>query len=215
LVTGGSRGIGKAVAVAYARAGAGVFVCARREGELNRAIRDIREGGGEIDGLAGDVSQRDDVRRIADAAAERYGAIDILINNASLLGPRDPISTYPASVLKAMLPQGRGSIINVSSGVGRVGKANWGAYAVSKFGLEGFTQMAAEELREKGIRMNAVNPGPTRTEMRAHAYPDEDPMKLPTPNDIVPVFLYLASDESNGITGQSLDAQEWRAPVRN
>src|SRR5919108_6599360 len=98
LVTGGSRGIGKAVAVAYARAGAGVFVCARREGELNRAIRDIREGGGEIDGLAGDVSQRDDVRRIADAAAERYGAIDILINNASLLGPRDPISTYPASV---------------------------------------------------------------------------------------------------------------------
>src|SRR5919108_21172 len=219
LVTGSSRGIGQAIAAAYARAGAAVFVCARREDELNRAITDIRDAGGEIDGLPGDVSRRDDVKRIAEAAAERNGAIDILVNNASLLGPRDPISTYPASVweevirvnltgpflmtqevLKAMLPQGRGSIINVSSGVGRVGKANWGAYAVSKFGLEGFTQMAAEELREKGIRMNAVNPGPTRTEMRAHAYPDEDPMKLPTPNDIVPVFLYLASDESNGIT---------------
>ena len=234
LVTGGSRGIGKAIAAAYARAGAQLFVCARREGELNRAIRDIRDAGGEIDGLAGDVSQRDDVRRIAEAAAERYGAIDILVNNASLVGPRDPISTYPATVweevirvnltgpflmtqevLKTMLPQRRGSIINVSSGVGRVGKANWGAYAVSKFGLEGLTQMAAEELRETGIRVNAVNPGPTRTEMRAHAYPDEDPMKLPTPDDIVAVFLYLASDDSTGITGRSLDAQEWRAPVRN
>jgi NAD(P)-dependent dehydrogenase (short-subunit alcohol dehydrogenase family) len=234
LVTGGSRGIGKAVAAAFARAGAGVFVCAKREGELNRAIRDIRDAGGEIDGLAGDVGQRDDVRCIAEAAAERYGAIHILVNNASLLGARDPISTYPASVweevirvnltgpflmtqeiLKTMLPQGRGSIINVSSGVGRVGKANWGAYAVSKFGLEGFTQMAAEELRETGIRVNAVNPGPTRTEMRAHAYPDEDPMQLPTPDDVVPVFLYLASDDSTGITGQSLDAQEWRVPVRN
>ena len=73
LVTGGSRGIGKAIAAAYARAGAQLFVCARREGELNRAIRDIRDAGGEIDGLAGDVSQRDDVRRIAEAAAERYG----------------------------------------------------------------------------------------------------------------------------------------------
>jgi NAD(P)-dependent dehydrogenase (short-subunit alcohol dehydrogenase family) len=75
--------------------------------------------------------------------------------------------------------------------------------------------MAAEELKEKGIRVNAVNPGPTRTEMRAHAYPDEDPMQLPTPQDVVPVFLYLASDDSSGITGQSLDAQGWRAPTRN
>jgi NAD(P)-dependent dehydrogenase (short-subunit alcohol dehydrogenase family) len=234
LVTGGSRGIGKAIAAAYAREGASVFICARREDELNRAMRDIRDADGEIHGLAGDVSKGDDVKRIVQTTAERYGAIHALVNNASLLGPRDPISTYPATVwedvirvnltgpflmtqevLKIMLPQRRGSIINVSSGVGRVGKARWGAYAVSKFGLEGLTQMAAEELREARIRVNAVNPGPTRTEMRAHAYPDEDPMRLPTPDDIVPLFLFLASDESLEVTGQSLDAQDWRPGAGN
>jgi NAD(P)-dependent dehydrogenase (short-subunit alcohol dehydrogenase family) len=234
LVTGGSRGIGKAIATAYARAGASVFICARREDDLRRAVETLRGAGGEIDGTAGDVGNHDNVKRIVQATVQRYGTIDVLVNNASLLGPRDPVATYPAAVwedvirinltgpflmtqevLKIMLPRRRGSIINVSSGVGRVGRPRWGAYAVSKFGLEGFTQMAAEELREAGIRVNAVNPGPTRTEMRADAYPDEDPITLPTPEDIVPVFLYLASEESIGVTGQSLDAQEWGALAGN
>jgi NAD(P)-dependent dehydrogenase (short-subunit alcohol dehydrogenase family) len=111
--------------------------------------------------------------------------------------------------LQIMMPQRQGSIINVSSGVGRIGKARWGAYAASKFGVEGLTQVVADEVREFGIRANAVNPGPTRTEMRAVAYPEEDPLTLPTPDAIVPVFVYLASDDSAAVTGQSLDAQDW------
>jgi NAD(P)-dependent dehydrogenase (short-subunit alcohol dehydrogenase family) len=111
--------------------------------------------------------------------------------------------------LQVMIPQRQGSIINVSSGVGRIGRARWGAYAASKFGVEGLTQVVADELREFGVRANAVNPGPTRTEMRAFAYPEEDPFTLPTPDAIVPVFIYLASDDSASVTGQSLDAQDW------
>jgi NAD(P)-dependent dehydrogenase (short-subunit alcohol dehydrogenase family) len=90
-----------------------------------------------------------------------------------------------------------------------MGKARWGAYAASKFGVEGLTQMVADEVREFGIRANTVNPGATRTQMRAAAYPDEDPLTLPTPDDVTEVFTYLASDQSAGVTGKSLDARDW------
>ena len=228
LITGGTRGIGRALASAYSRAGAKVFICGRREEELKRVLKDLRNSGGQVEGIAGDVGHAEDVSRIVRTAVNHYGTIHVAVNNASLLGPRDPISSYPAAaweevirvnltgpflviqeVLKIMMPQRQGSIINVSSGVGRVGKPRWGAYSVSKFGLEGLTEILAEELKEAGIRVNAVNPGPTRTEMRAHAYPDEDPLTLPLPDDIMPVFLYLASDKSIGVTGKSLDAQDW------
>lgn len=229
LVTGGSRGIGRAIAGAYTREGAKVFICARNETGLRRAISDVRQEGGQIDGCVGDVGNFEDVKRIVTEALERYRTVDVLVNNASLLGPRESIANYPLKewedvlrvnvtgvflmsqeIIKVMAPRRQGSIINVSSGVGRIGKPRWGAYAVSKFGVEGLTQMLAEELKEIGIRVNAVNPGPTRTEMRAHAYPGEDPLSLPTPDEVVPIFLYLASDESVGTTGCSFDAQEWR-----
>jgi NAD(P)-dependent dehydrogenase (short-subunit alcohol dehydrogenase family) len=109
-----------------------------------------------------------------------------------------------------MIPRRRGSIINVTSGVGRLGKARWGAYAPSKFALEGFTQMLAEEVQDSGIRVNSLNPGATRTSMRAAAYPEEDPLALPRPEEIMKAFLYLASDESLGVTGKSFNAQDWR-----
>jgi NAD(P)-dependent dehydrogenase (short-subunit alcohol dehydrogenase family) len=100
------------------------------------------------------------------------------------------------------------SVIFTSSGVGRRGKAYWGAYAVSKFGIEGLNQVLADELENKpGIRVNAVNPGPTRTAMRAAAYPAEDPMRLKTPEDILGVYLYLLGPESRGTSGASFDAQ--------
>jgi NAD(P)-dependent dehydrogenase (short-subunit alcohol dehydrogenase family) len=228
LITGGTRGIGRALASAYARAGARVFICGRREEELQRVVKELRYSGGEVQGVAGDVGRAEDVGRIVRAAVNHYGTIHVAVNNASLLGPRDPISNHSAAaweavlrvnltgpflviqeVLKIMMPQRQGSIINVSSGVGRVGKPRWGAYSVSKFGLEGLTQLLAEELKEAGIRVNAINPGPTRTDMRAQAYPDEDPLTIPLPDDIMPVFLYLASDKSIGVTGKSLDAQGW------
>ena len=231
LITGGSRGIGRAIAGAYAGAGAKVFICGRDDKNLRAALDEIRGAGGEIDGLAGDVGNPDDVQRIVSAAAQRYGAIDVLVNNASILGPRETIANYPApawqevlrinltgiflmarEVLPIMSGRGSGSIINVTSGVGRRGKARWGAYAVSKAGLEALTQVLADEVSQAGIRVNSVNPAATRTEMRAHAYPSEDPLTLPTPEEIVPLFLYLASDASAGVSGQSLEARDWLKP---
>jgi NAD(P)-dependent dehydrogenase (short-subunit alcohol dehydrogenase family) len=231
LVTGASRGIGKAVVAAYLREGARLFICGRQRGSLDQAVAELCRLG-EIAGASGDIGQLADVQRIARAALERYGAIDILVNNASLLGPRVPIVAYPVSdwqavlavnltglffmtqeVLQSMVPRGQGSIINVTSGVGHTGKARWGAYAVSKFGVEGFSQVLADELKASGVRVNVVNPSATRTAMRAAAYPDEDPMTLPRPEEITEVFVYLASDLARDITGQSLEARDWHLPA--
>jgi NAD(P)-dependent dehydrogenase (short-subunit alcohol dehydrogenase family) len=228
LITGGSRGIGKAIAIAYARQGAAVFVCARGESDLRRTVDEIRATGGTAHGRTGNVGDPGQAKAIVGEARGHFGKIDVLVNNASALGPRVPIAQYPVTAweevmcvnltaaflmsqeaLKVMMPQRQGSIINVSSGVGRVGRARWGAYAASKFGVEGLTQVLADEVREFGIRVNTVNPGPTRTEMRALAYPEEDPMTLPTPDQVTPVFVYLASDDSADVTGQALDAREW------
>jgi NAD(P)-dependent dehydrogenase (short-subunit alcohol dehydrogenase family) len=229
LVTGGSRGIGKAIAAAYAQEGAQVLICGRNEADLERAAEEMRHSGGAVYGVAGDIGEPHDAKRIVGAALERFGAIDVLANNASLLGPRVPIAEYPYApwrevmrvnvdgvflitreVLQSMIPRRHGSIINVTSGVGRVGRARWGAYSASKFALEGFTQTLAEEVNDSEIRVNSLNPGPTRTAMRAAAYPDEDPLTLPQPHEIMKAVVYLASDESRGVTGKSFDAQDWR-----
>jgi NAD(P)-dependent dehydrogenase (short-subunit alcohol dehydrogenase family) len=129
------------------------------------------------------------------------------INTSSLFYTTRPL-------LPTLIRRGAGSIINVSSSVGRRGKPNWGPYAVSKFGLEGFTQVLAEELRPHGVRVNSVNPGATRTEMRAAAYPDEDPLSLPPPEEIASVFVFLASDESSSVTGQAFEARDYLEPRR-
>lgn len=228
LVTGGSRGIGRAVAAAYAREGAAVVMTARDRGSLEAAADEIRKAGGRVVPLLADVADRHQVRNLSEEIQRRFGRVHVLVNNASLLGPRVPIQEYPEEeweaviavnltgpffVVKSCLPlmaaAGEGSIINVSSGVGRIGKPCWGAYAASKFGLEGLTQVLAAELAPLHIRVNAVNPGGTRTAMRAAAYPEEDPLTLPTPEQITPVFIYLASDESRNRTGQSLEARDF------
>jgi NAD(P)-dependent dehydrogenase (short-subunit alcohol dehydrogenase family) len=234
LITGATRGIGRAVAAAYLREGARVFICARNQQELAATVRELRDDStdAQVDGCAGDVGKETDVRRIVDAAIERFQTIDTLVNNASLLGPRVALVDYPfeqweevirinlhgvfllsQQVVKRMIAQRHGSIINVSSGVGRIGRARWGAYAVSKFGLEGLTQVMADEVKEFGIRVNSVNPGPTRTEMRARAYPEEDPLTLPTPEQITPIFVHLASAEAENVTGQMLEAKDWLEPA--
>ena len=234
LVTGATRGIGKAVAAAYAREGASVFICARNQQEVAATVRELRDDitDAQVDGCAGDVGNETDVRRIVGAVIKRFQTIHTVINNASLLGPRVPLVQYPVGqweevirvnlngvfflihhVVKQMIAQRHGSIINVSSGVGRVGRARWGAYAVSKFGLEGLTQVLADEVKEFNVRVNSVNPGPTRTEMRAKAYPEEDPLTLPTPEQITPIFVHLASAESADVTGQALEAQDWSRPA--
>jgi NAD(P)-dependent dehydrogenase (short-subunit alcohol dehydrogenase family) len=228
LVTGGSRGIGRAVAATYVRAGARVYICGRNKDDLGTALRELQASGGEVDGERADVGSVEDVKRVVRSASRRFGTIDVLVNNASIVGPRVTIAEYPdpaweevlrinlsgafflcREVLPLMLAKRSGSIINVTSGVGRQGKARWGVYAVSKAGLECLTQVLADEVKDSGIRVNAVNPAATRTAMRAHAYPQEDPLTLPEPKAIVGIFLYLASEASAAVSGQSLDARDW------
>lgn len=231
LVTGGSRGIGRAVAEAFARAGARVAICARGATELERAAEAIRAAGGEVEARAVDVTNPEQVDEFVRAVEARFGPITVLVNNAAVLGVRTLLRDQPLDVwrqvlevnvtgtfvvTKAVLPgmhrAGGGSIINVSSGVGSRPRPNWGAYAVSKWAVEGFTFNLALEEQEAGIRANVVDPGSVRTAMRQAAYPQEDPLTLPRPEEIVGVFLWLASDASRDVTGQRFRAQEWSPP---
>lgn len=226
LVTGASQGLGKALALAFAREGAHVVVNARGEESIRPVAEEIEETGAEVLAVAGDVSKGADVERMVHETVERFGKIDVLVNNAGLLGPRVRIEEYPEDewrrvidanltgpflVSKAAiphLPEG-GSIINVVSGVSVEGRAEWGAYSVSKFGVEGLTQILAAELAGRAVRVNAVDPGGMRTDMRAAAYPEEDPATRITPEENTAVFLYLASDESRDVTGERFKAQEF------
>src|SRR3712207_1444518 len=219
LITGASQGLGRALALAYAKEGARVVINARSEESIRPVAGEVESSGAEVLALAADVSKSADVQRLVDAATQRFDRIDVLVNNAGVLGPRVAIAEYPEDewrrVIDANLtglflvskevvphmPEG-GSIVNVVSGVSVEGRPEWGAYSVSKFGVEGLTQILASELQERGIRVNAVDPGGMRTEMRATAYPDEDPITRITPEENTDVFVYLASDEAKGVTGE-------------
>ena len=227
LVTGASRGLGRALALAYAQEGAKLVLNARSEKSLKPVVEEAEAAGAEVVVVPADVASAADVQRLVEAAVGRFGGIDVLVNNAGLLGPRVKIEEYPEvewrQVIDANLtapfllakaaiphmPEGA-SIINVVSGVSIEGRAEWGAYSVSKFGVEGLTQILAAELKERGVRANAVDPGGMRTEMRAAAYPEEDPQTKITPEENTAVFLYLASDESKDVTGQRFKAQEFQ-----
>ncbi len=227
MITGASQGLGRALALAYAKEGAQVVVNSRSEESIRPVAEEAESTSAEVLALAADVSKSADVEKLVGAAVERFGKIDVLVNNAGVLGPRVAIVEYPEDewrqvidanltgpflVSKAVIPHmpEGGSIVNVVSGVSIEGRPEWGAYAVSKFGVEGFTQILAAELEERGIRVNAVDPGGMRTEMRAAAYPEEDPMTRITPEENTEVFLYLASDESKGVTGNRFKAQEFQ-----
>jgi NAD(P)-dependent dehydrogenase (short-subunit alcohol dehydrogenase family) len=226
LITGASRGLGKALAIACAREGANLVLNSRRAESLEPVVVECEGFASRVLPVPGDVSESATAERLAAGARETFGKIDVLVNNAGILGPRVRIEEYPEDEWRAVLeanltapflvskaaiphmPEG-GSIINVTSGVSIEGRAEWGAYSVSKFGVEGLTQILAAELEERGIRANSVDPGGMRTEMRAAAYPEEDPLTRITPEENIDVFLYLASDESRGVTGERFKAQEF------
>lgn len=227
LVTGASQGLGKALALACADEGTKVVVNSRSEDSIRPIAEEVEQKGAEVLAVAADVSNAGEVEKLVSAAVERFGRIDVLVNNAGVLGPRVPIEDFPKDewrkvidanltgpylVSKAAIPHmpEGGSIINVVSGVSVEGRAEWGAYSVSKFGIEGLTQILAAELEERGVRANAVDPGGMRTDMRAAAYPEEDPSTKITPEENTDVFLYLASDESEGVTGERFKAQEFQ-----
>src|SRR5919107_2443890 len=233
MITGASRGLGRALTLAYARGGAYLVINSRSEDSLVPVAGEAEEAGVEgveVLAIPADVSVNSEVERLVDESGRRFGRIDVLVNKAGLLGPRVPIEDYPedewrrgldahltapfllSKVIIPHIPEG-GSIINVTSGVSIEGRAEWGAYSVSKFGVEGLTQILAAELKDRGIRVNSVDPGGMRTGMRAVAYPDEDPTTRITPEENTAVFLYLASNESRDITGERFKAQEFQ-PAR-
>jgi NAD(P)-dependent dehydrogenase (short-subunit alcohol dehydrogenase family) len=232
MVTGGSEGLGLSLALAFAEAGAALSICGRRRGPLEEAKKKVLESGGACVAHALDVSDEEAVHRWAERTEVELGPPDALINNASLLGERVLLQGYPIhswretidvnltgtliatqSVLPGMLAERSGSIVIVSSGAARAPRERWGAYAVSKSAVETLALNLAEELRGSGVRVNIVDPGAMRTGMRAAAYPSEDPGRVRQPASLAPLFLWLVSKESSGVTGTRIDAAEWMEEV--
>ncbi len=232
MITGGSSGLGAALARRFAEEGAEVSICGRREEALTAACRDVEAAGGGCMGVVADVTDPDAVQRWIELTMAELGPVDVFVNNASVLGERVSIESYPletwrdvievnltgafvsARAIAPYLRDTKGSLINVSSGVGDHGRPYWGAYCVSKNGLEALSEMMAGELEESGVRVNVVDPGSMRTAMRAAAYPDEDPETLPDPYEVTDVFVYLASERSVDVNGQRFRAKEFEVTVR-
>ncbi len=230
MISGGSKGLGADLARRFVEEGADVSLCARRpEGAADLAA-ELRAAGGRCLVTGCDVTNEAHVEAWVAATMAEFGRVDVLVNNASVLGVRVPIAEYPADewrdvidvnlngaflVAKACiepLSATGGSMIHISSGVGDHGRPNWGAYCASKNGLEALSEMLAGELAEAGVRSNAVDPGAMRTVMRAEAYPDEDPAGVPTPYEISDIFVYLASDAAVDVTGQRYRARDFEWP---
>lgn len=229
LVTGAGRGIGAEAARTYAAHGATVLLLGKTEKRLNAVYDEIVAAGHSepvVIPLDLEKAAPEAYQELAAMVESEFGRLDGLLHNASILGPRTPLEQLAgenfAKVMQinvnamfmlnsAMLPLLRlskdASVIFTSSSVGRKGRAYWGAYAVSKFATEGLMQVMADECDDTSVRANSVNPGATRTDMRAHAYPGENPLNNPTPAEIMPVYLYLMGAESTGVTGQAFDAQ--------
>tara|TARA_Y100000588_G_scaffold46224_1_gene43678 strand:+ start:1154 stop:1882 length:729 start_codon:yes stop_codon:yes gene_type:complete len=230
LITGAGDGMGKAAAIEYASQGASLILLGRNVKNLEKT-HDIISASNAPKPMISlmDLSKADgnDYQELSDNLMNTYGHLDGLLLNAAILGDRSPISQYDIStwvntihvnltsqfiLTKSLLPSleksTSASVIFTSSGVGKIGKAFWGAYSVSKFGVEGLCQILSDEYQnDKTIRFNCINPGAIKTKMRKSAYPLEDPQKLLTPEDVLDKYVWLMSDVSKEIDGQSIDCQ--------
>ena len=229
-ITGASDGLGRAVAIDCARHGASVVLIGRSARKLEAVrerIETLGSGAAMIAALDLEKSLAPDYQAVASTVLERFGRLDGLLHNAAVLGTLSPIEHYDVPtwcrvlhvnltaafalthvLLPALKLSADASIVFTSSGVGRHGRAYWGAYAVSKFGIEGLTQVLAAELENlTGIRVNALNPGKARTRMRRQAYPAEPLEELPLPESLTGPYLALLGPASRGVTGGSFDAQ--------
>ncbi|MCL1143913.1 YciK family oxidoreductase [Shewanella gaetbuli] len=229
LVTGAGDGIGRVAALTFAQHGATVILLGKTVKKLESVYDEIVAQNGPTPAIVPlDLKGATEQNYIdmAETIAEQFGALDGLLHNASLLGALGPFEhidvksledilkinvTAQAVMTKALLPIMRkadnASIIFTSSGVGRKGRAYWGPYAFSKFATEGMMQVLADECDQTSVRVNSINPGATRTEMRAKAYPAEDPTTLKTPEQIMASYLYLMGEDSLEVNGQALNAQ--------
>lgn len=230
LVTGAGDGIGRAAALSYAQHGATVILLGRTIDKLE-AVYDEIEAAGYPQAAIYPMHLRGaamkDYQDLANTIEREFGHLDGLLHNASILGERRTLAqttvdswddvlhvnlTAPFMMTQALLPMlaaaAHASVILTSSGVGRKGRAFWGAYAVSKFGTEGMMQVLAdEEFDLNNTRVNSINPGATQTVMRRTAYPGENPQDNPLPDAIMPLYLYLMSEDSLAVNGQQFDAQ--------
>jgi NAD(P)-dependent dehydrogenase (short-subunit alcohol dehydrogenase family) len=230
LVTGAGDGIGRAAAIAFARAGAEVLLLGRTESKLEAVYDQLVAEGAPTPGIVPlDLSQapEDAYRDLAQQLSSHIGKLDGLLHNASVLGDRKPLAQTSVarwhevmqvnvnacfmltqSLLPLLLGAPRASVILTSSSVGRKGRAYWGSYAVSKFATEGLMQVLADELANTSeVRVNSLNPGAVNTAMRRTAYPGENPSSNPSPETLMPAWVYLMSDESHHLHGQALNAQ--------
>ena len=231
MVTGAGSGIGRAAALAYAAHGATVILVGRTVSKLESVYDEIEAAGypkPAIVPMNFEGAAVKDYEELAMTLEDNFERLDGILHNAAILGDRSPVELYdpevwnkvmhvnataPFLLSRAMIPLLRksadASVIFTSSGVGRKAKAYWGAYAVSKFSIEGLSQLMADELDDErhNVRVNSLNPGATRTNMRAHAYPAENPQQNPAPHELMPIYLYLMGKDSHGVNGQQFDAQ--------
>ncbi|MEL7187005.1 MAG: YciK family oxidoreductase [Pseudomonadota bacterium] len=230
LITGASDGIGRALALECARVGAQVILHGRSVPKLEKVYDEIEAINGaprpSIAVLDLASANSESYTSLAQTMQDEFGRLDGLVHNASILGDRFSIEQYDAvtfqrvmhvnvtaafALTQVFLPllnqSDDASVIFTSSGVGRTGKAFWGAYAVSKFATEGMSQVLADEHRHTQLRSNCINPGATRTGMRLAAYPAEDRDQLKAPGDILAPYIYLLGPDSRDVTGESIDAQ--------
>ncbi len=230
LVTGANQGIGKSASIKYASLGAKVILLGRDLKSLEQVydeIINLKYSEPMISLMDLEKADDNDYQEVYENMMNEFGRLDGLLLNASILGDRSPIAHYDTetwvrtihinlttqflltkSLLPALYESDSASVIFTSSGVGKIGKAFWGAYSVSKFGVESLSQiLSSEHEDESNIRFNCINPGATRTKMRKEAYPYEDEMKLKEPDELMEKYVWLMSDDSKNITGQSIDCQ--------
>jgi 3-oxoacyl-[acyl-carrier protein] reductase len=221
IVTGASRGIGRAIAIALAARGVKVALAARNEEALASVAAAIREGGGRALEAPADVSDEAQVAAMVERSAKELGPVDLLVNNAGLVERRAVVDTDPAlwdrvldvnlkgaflctkAVLPSMIARGRGRIVNVSSISGRLGTPLLASYCASKWGLIGLTKATAEELKPQGVQVFAACPGSVNTDMLEKGLPGAEPDM--EPEDVASIVVYLATDAPDAMTGAAVD----------
>jgi NAD(P)-dependent dehydrogenase (short-subunit alcohol dehydrogenase family) len=231
LVTGAGDGIGRSAAKTFAAHGATVILLGRTLPKLEIVYDEIEAAGHPqpaIYPMNFEGAIEKDFLNMCDALTDEFGRLDGILHNAAELGQRTPISSYandvwlrlmqvnvnaPFMLTKALMPllenAPSASIVFTGSSVGLQGRAFWGAYAASKAAAENLMQTLAEELHETtNIRANSINPGPTRPQLRAAAYPAENPGTIKTPEELMPAYLYLMGDDSIGVSGEQFDVAE-------